>query len=178
MKISGARVANYHPAHCTTITMVQLHLRQAAAVRRFHVTAWHESEVIVDRKSRFQARAVSVTSPLHVPIAIDELLTQNKHIRKASHPAIYAYRVQSPNLVEQGFKDCGEKGAGTRLLLHLQKHNVVNRLVIVTRWYGGMPLGLLRFRHIAKCAFDSLRRSGVGGEGGLAKGGEKMRRES
>lgn len=150
--------------------MVLLRLRPGVAARRFHVTAWHESEVIVDRKSRFQARAVAVTSPLHVPIVVNELLAQNKHIRKATHPAIYAYRVQSPNLVEQGFKDCGEKGAGTRLLLHLQKHNVVDRLVIVTRWYGGMPLGLLRFRHIAKCAFDSLRQSGFGGE--AESGGE------
>lgn len=50
------------------------------------------------------------------------------------------------------------KGAGAKLLEHMVNQNIINKLVIVTRWYGGSPIGSLRFRHISNAAFDSLRR--------------------
>lgn len=63
------------------------------------------------------------------------------------------------SVVHQGFKDNGEKGAGSRMLEILARNNVSNTLLICTRWYGGSPLGSLRFRHIANASFDSLRRA-------------------
>lgn len=60
--------------------------------------------------------------------------------------------------VQQGFKDNGEKGGGEVLLEQvIRKNGLYNVLVIVTRWYGGVKLGSVRFRHIASVAVASLR---------------------
>lgn len=133
--------------------------------RRYTVAAWHESRVITDRKSRFQARHTDLHSPDEIPGILRQFAEQHKSIMKnASHPHILAWRTGTPREgsveyinVQQGFKDNGEKGAGAKLLEHLVTQNVMNKLVIVTRWYGGSPIGSLRFRHIANCSFDSLR---------------------
>ncbi len=52
--------------------------------------------------------------------------------------------------------DDGEYAAGIKLayLLELRKENGV--LVVVTRWYGGIPLGPKRFHHIVNCARELL----------------------
>jgi putative IMPACT (imprinted ancient) family translation regulator len=52
--------------------------------------------------------------------------------------------------------DDGEEGAGTRLaqLLELRKDDGV--LVVVSRWYGGIPLGPKRFAHIVNVARELL----------------------
>lgn len=140
---------------------------------------WHESNVIVDRKSRFQARHVPIEDASEVPTVVAEFLAEHKSIAKnASHPHIMAWRVGKPGelpevkgrgarvqtntvplvVTDQGFRDNGEKGAGSRLLDVLVNNNVFNVLVIVTRWYGGSPIGGLRFRHIVNSAYDTLRK--------------------
>lgn len=68
-----------------------------------------------------------------------------------------AWRVEKDNQIIQGFKDNGEKGAGMRILETLVKHNAINLLVIVTRWYGGNPIGSSRYRHIVNSTLNSLR---------------------
>jgi len=52
--------------------------------------------------------------------------------------------------------DDGENAAGSKLayLLELRKEGGV--LVVVTRWYGGVPLGPKRFHHIVNCARELL----------------------
>lgn len=144
-----------------------------SGLRQLHITNWHESDVIVDRKSRFQARHTELKDPALVPEIISLFLAQHRSIAKnASHPHIYAWRTgdeveeTGPKKkvtkrfvnIQQGFSDNGEKGAGSRLLEQLALQNVINKLVIVTRWYGGNPIGSLRFRHISSCSFNSLRK--------------------
>lgn len=133
------------------------------------IPKWYESSIIVDRKSKFQGRHVSIESPEEIPKILEEFLAQHKSIAKnASHPHILAWRTGQKLAgsdktlkyfnIQQGFKDNGESGAGLRLLEHLEQRNVMNKLVIVTRWYGGSPIGALRFRHILNCCFESLKR--------------------
>jgi hypothetical protein len=43
-------------------------------------------------------------------------------------------------------------GAGDKLLYMLERMDVRNTLVVVTRWYGGIQLGPDRFKHITGCA--------------------------
>lgn len=132
-------------------------------MRRRWYSVWNETRVIVDRKSKFQGRHVPLEDPLAVPGILQDFLRSHKRLAKtASHPLIYAWRTASTKGselvdVQQGYNDCGEKGAGARLLAMLQQQNVVNKLVIVTRWYGGTPLGPLRFRHVLQCAYETLR---------------------
>lgn len=87
-------------------------------------------------------------------------LKENSKIARATHN-IYAYRIlktlSNNRIIEQNDCDCdGEAGAGPKLLklLHLMK--VVNVIVIVTRWYGGINLGSDRFRHITNLAREII----------------------
>lgn len=149
---------------------------------------WNESEVLVDRKSKFQARCHPLLNQTEIPDLLKNLLAQDKHVAKASHPHMYAWRtatvvqakndskarktsskkknntsIQEDNIIsykdlQQGSFDGGESGAGQRLLTLLERSNIVNVMVIVTRWYGGTPLGSVRFRHISSTAVESLKR--------------------
>lgn len=143
------------------------------------ITDWYESRIVIDRKSKFQARHVPLSHPDEIPSILQQFLQQHRKLTKsASHPHIIAWRtgdlkedLKSPakvkkgiddqqyKNVQQGFNDNGEKGAGSKLLEHLVQHNIINKLIIVTRWYGGSPLGPLRFRHITNTSFDSLRKA-------------------
>ncbi|CCD26520.1 uncharacterized protein NDAI_0H03470 [Naumovozyma dairenensis CBS 421] len=151
--------------------------------------SWNESAVLIDRKSKFQARCCRIKNQNDIPILLQNLINTNKNVSKASHIHMFAWRtgelsVQSnvedkakskrkntkkkthdhPNDVikniQQGSSDCGEAGAGQRLLTLLERSNIVNVLVIVTRWYGGTPLGSARFRHISSTAVESLKKGG------------------
>ncbi|CDF89355.1 ZYBA0S04-02300g1_1 [Zygosaccharomyces bailii CLIB 213] len=154
--------------------------------------SWNESEVLIDRKSKFQARCCAITSPQEVPVLLQELINGNKSVKKASHQHMYAWRTadialkdstnstmvktkgvakkhrHSANVgrqrefknLQQDCQDCGESGAGQRLLTLLQRADIVNVLIIVTRWYGGVPLGSARFRHISSTAAESLKKGG------------------
>lgn len=118
---------------------------------------WRCSRVVTDRRSAFQGRCVRIAAAADVPAMVQEFLKDHKHIRKtASHPHILAWRVKSAAGVAEGFDDNGERGAGRRLLEVMAQKNAHNTLVIVTRWYGGTPLGSARFRHIAQCAYECL----------------------
>lgn len=183
-------------SHSTTAKTICGKLRGAillnfVSVRyRTRITEWYASEVISDRKSKFQARHVPITDEQEVPVILEQLLQDHKNISRSSHPHIIAWRTgqiaYAPSTpthtkskrrkglptdkeiekevkyhnISQGFKDNGEKGAGSKLLQQvLVHHNLINILVIVTRWYGGSPIGSLRFRHIINVSLDSLRKS-------------------
>ncbi|AJV06711.1 ASN_HP2_G0006730.mRNA.1.CDS.1 [Saccharomyces cerevisiae] len=159
------------------------------------VKIWNESEVLVDRKSKFQARCCPLQNQKDIPSILQELTQNNKSVSKASHMHMYAWRTAEvsnnlnlqqeqkkkgnkanksnnshvnksrnitvqPKNIEQGCADCGEAGAGQRLLTLLERANIFNVLVIVTRWYGGTPLGSSRFRHISTCAVETLKKGG------------------
>lgn len=79
-------------------------------------------------------------------------ITSIKRVSKATHPAITAWIAGSSS----GFDDCGEKGAGQRLLDLLEQKSRRDVLVSVTRWFGGAQLGAQRFRVINRVAKDAL----------------------
>lgn len=158
----------------------------------------NESEILVDRKSKFQARCCPLTDQSSIGLLLDNLVQQNKSVAKASHRHMFAWRtgqldpqsqststktsstkknkgkgnknkiltdtgntqhdISKYSNIQQGCSDCGEAGAGQRLLTLLERSNAINVLVIVTRWYGGTPLGSPRFRHISSTAVESLKR--------------------
>ncbi|CAI5760094.1 unnamed protein product [Candida verbasci] len=121
--------------------------------------SWNASELIIDKKSKFQARNVEIKTTEEIPNILHEFLIEHKSIQRASHPHIIAWRcaTNTQGNIDQGFKDNGEKGGGSRILDILVKHDLVNILVIVTRWYGGTPIGSSRFRHITNSTLKSLR---------------------
>jgi putative IMPACT (imprinted ancient) family translation regulator len=138
------------------ISRIPAHKTRLVAFRRCN--SYHASPIIVDRKSKFQGRFRRIQSEDEIGPVLQELTESDRKIARASHPHIIAWRL--PNT--QGFKDNGESGAGQRLLDQvLVRHNLTGLLLIVTRWYGGTPLGGARFRHIINSAMSSLREGGV-----------------
>lgn len=125
-------------------------------------------ESVVDRKSVFQGHSAAVFKVEHIPIVLSKL-KENKKIENAFHN-MWAYRIdkndpearvagKSASII-QDCDDDGEQAAGGRMLTLLQILNVVNVMVVVTRWYGGIQLGPARFKHINNAARDSLVKGG------------------
>lgn len=141
---------------------------------------WNESEILMDKKSKFQGRCYAIKHQSEVDKLLEELVNDNKSIQKATHKHMYAWRTadlkisgvngkiknkknsstNNPVLtnIQQGSNDCGESGAGQRLLTLLERSHICNILVVVTRWYGGTALGPARFRHISSVAVESLKK--------------------
>jgi putative IMPACT (imprinted ancient) family translation regulator len=125
-------------------------------------------ESVVDRKSVFQGHSAAIHQVEHVDIFLSKL-KENKKIENAFHN-MWAYRIDKsdPNAkiagksasIVQDCDDDGEQAAGGRLLNLLQILNVVNVMVVVTRWYGGIQLGPARFKHINNAARDALVKGG------------------
>jgi hypothetical protein len=111
---------------------------------------------ITERKSIFLGHCVRISSSLQIEPLLAKL-RENKRISKASHPHIYAYTVINDGITKHDCDDDGESGAGGRLLHLLQFLGVNNCLVIVTRWFGGVLLGAVRFKLINNAARQALK---------------------
>lgn len=133
-------------------------------------------ESVVDRKSVFQGHSAIVTRVEHVQIVLSKL-KENKKIENAFHN-MWAYRIDKSDpkarlagksaAIIQDCDDDGEQAAGGRMLTLLEILNVVNVMVVVTRWYGGIQLGPARFKHINNAARDSLVKGGFVQDGDKA----------
>ncbi|KAK9239148.1 ribosomal protein S5 domain 2-type protein [Lipomyces kononenkoae] len=119
---------------------------------------WAISDMVVDRKSKFIARAVEVHSLAEAQANLATLKT-NKKIANATHN-MTAWRIKPDGngITIQDCDDDGESAAGGRLL-HLLT-DLWNVMVVVSRWYGGVLLGPDRFKHINVTARDALVKGG------------------
>ncbi|KAJ3045255.1 hypothetical protein HDV00_011127 [Rhizophlyctis rosea] len=114
---------------------------------------------IIDRKSVFMAHTAPVKTVADVKAVIQALYT-NRKIARATHN-IYAYRiVESNGVIRQDCEDNGETAAGGRLLHMIQLADLKGVVVVVTRWYGGVHLGPMRFKHINNAARMALEVQG------------------
>jgi len=118
-----------------------------------------EAEAITDRKSVFVGRACRISHPSEVPLILSHLMS-DRHISRAAHPTINAWRCQVGSLLHQDNDDDGETAAGGRLAHLLQILEVNNVLVVVTRHFGGIHLGPDRFKHINQAARNALELGG------------------
>ncbi|KAK9249409.1 ribosomal protein S5 domain 2-type protein [Lipomyces tetrasporus] len=119
---------------------------------------WATSDTVMDRKSKFIARAVEVHSVAEAKANLAALKT-NKKIAKATHNmTAWRIRTDREGIVIQDCDDDGESAAGGRLL-HLIS-DLWNVMVVVSRWYGGIHLGPDRFKHINVTARDALVKGG------------------
>lgn len=103
-------------------------------------TIKHDScEEIVEKKSRFIANLIYVENEEQVQNKIKEI---KKKYYDARHNC-YAYRVIEGDSILQRSSDDGEPSgtAGAPMLNILEKNNIVNVLVVVTRYFGGILLG-------------------------------------
>ena len=94
---------------------------------------------LVEKKSKFIANAIYVESKLEAESKISQL---KKKYHDARHNT-YAYRILENETIYEKSSDDGEPSgtAGAPMLNILQKNNLCNILIIVTRYFGGILLG-------------------------------------
>lgn len=144
---------------------------------------WVLSNTVMEKKSTFVARACHVSDPAAAKRYVQELILGDKKLQRATHN-MYAYRITKPGgpagggeVLYQDNDDDGEAAAGTRLAHLLSVMGVVNVLVVVSRWYGGVKLGGDRFRIIGSVGREAvvrlLEQEKAGGEGARDKDGKE-----
>ena len=99
----------------------------------------NNEEEIVEKKSRFIANLIYVENE-------EEAINKIKEIKKKYYDArhnCYAYRVMEGETIIQRSSDDGEPSgtAGAPMLNIIEKNDIINVLVVVTRYFGGILLG-------------------------------------
>jgi Uncharacterized protein family UPF0029 len=118
-------------------------------------SGWTVSASVTSKQSTFVARAITVTSTSEARSALQKLMASAGELRDASHN-ITAWRVRGDHGVIEDFNDDGESGGGRHILGLMQADNIVNVLLVVTRWYGGIMLGPDRWRIMSQVSRDAL----------------------
>lgn len=98
--------------------------------------------IISDRGSKYAVAGGPCRSEADAKAFIKELLRRKK-FAKATHNTWALLTDDRP------FKnDDGEAGAGMVILRMLERAELQDHIVVVTRWFGGKQLGGDRFRHV------------------------------
>lgn len=98
--------------------------------------------VLTDRGSKYAVSGAPVTSREAVDAVLD-VLKEDRDYAKATHNTWAAM------LPTGGLKaDDGESGAGMVILRMMEREEIKDHVIIVTRWYGGKKLGGDRFRRV------------------------------
>ncbi|KZT21454.1 ribosomal protein S5 domain 2-like protein [Neolentinus lepideus HHB14362 ss-1] len=126
------------------------------------------SQEIRDRKSIFVASAYKASSPAEAR----SVLKHHKHVVHGAKPASHEFAAWRCMMlkdgktgldgvddfeVQSGWEDDGERYGGNKILKVMQTEGVIDVIVIVSRWYGGIMLGPARFEHIETCAREVCR---------------------
>ncbi len=98
--------------------------------------------VLTDRGSKYAVSGAPVRSRSDVDQVLAELKSERSYA-KATHNTWAAC------LPSGGLKaDDGESGAGMVILRMMERGELKDHVIIVTRWYGGKKLGGDRFRRV------------------------------
>lgn len=103
--------------------------------------------VVSDRGSKYAVSGGPVANRDAVRDFLRDL-TRAKRYAKATHNSWAVLFEDAAGNREPLKSDDGESGAGNVILRQLEAAGLVNHVVVVTRWYGGVKLGGDRFRHV------------------------------
>lgn len=106
--------------------------------------------VITDRGSKYAVSGARCESAAEAKAFIGEL-KRNKKFAKATHHTWGLICGEGPLK-----NDDGESGAGMVILRMLERENLRDHIIVVTRWYGGKNLGGDRFRHVQEAVRQYL----------------------
>ncbi|HNV95589.1 MAG TPA: YigZ family protein [Bacteroidales bacterium] len=117
-----------------------------------YLTIEHDSiGVFKDRKSKFIAIAKPIRNENDVKHVISEIKSEYSD---ATHHC-YAYRFIDKNLqIIEHWSDDGEpaNSAGIQIYYAIKKFDLLNLLVVVVRYYGGVKLGVPGLINAYKCS--------------------------
>lgn len=114
-------------------------------------------QIIEDRGSRYSVSIGRVQGRADIKLFLRQL-KQNKKYAKATHNS-WAARISNDGMIYETKADDGETGAGMVILRVMQKEQVSDCVICVTRWFGGVKLMGDRFKHVqdaTKYAIDQL----------------------
>ena len=103
-------------------------------------------DVLRDRGSRYAVSGGPVAGREGVAEFLAEL-KRAKKFAKATHNT-WAVVLSDGGPVKD---DDGETGAGAVILRMLERAELTDTIIVVTRWYGGVHLGGDRFAHVVTC---------------------------
>ena len=115
-------------------------------------------KIIEDRGSRYSVSIGSVHGREDIKKFLKELKKKKKYL-KATHNT-WAARISHEGTIFETKNDDGETGAGMVILRVMQKENISNSIICVTRWFGGVKLMGDRFKHVqdaTKYAIDHIK---------------------
>ena len=98
--------------------------------------------IISDRGSKYAVSGGPCASEDDAKAFVKELLRRKK-FAKATHHSWGLLTADGPVK-----NDDGESGAGMVILRMLEREELTDHVIVVTRWYGGKHLGGDRFRHV------------------------------
>lgn len=116
----------------------------------------HE-QIIEDRGSRYSVSFGRVQGREDIKVFL-KTLKKNKKYAKATHNT-WAARISHAGAIYETKSDDGETGAGMVILRVMQKEEVSDCVICVTRWFGGVKLMGDRFKHVqdaTKYAIDKM----------------------
>ena len=99
-------------------------------------------DVVRDRGSRYAVSGGPVADRAGIEAFLAKLKAAKK-FAKATHNS-WAVRLADGAVKN----DDGESGAAAVILKMLEREDLQNHLIVVTRWYGGVHLGGDRFAHV------------------------------
>ena len=102
--------------------------------------------ILTDRGSKYSVSGAPVKTKQEALLII-KALKKNKKYAKASHNS-WAAVLREDGPIKH---DDGEAGAGMVILHMLERAELVDHVIVVTRWFEGTPLGGDRFRRIQDC---------------------------
>ncbi len=117
----------------------------------------HE-KIIEDRGSKYSVSYGKVMGREDIQNFL-KILKKNKKYAKATHNT-WAVRISKEGAIYETKNDDGEAGAGMVILRIMQKENVTDCIICVTRWFGGIKLMGDRFKHVqdaTKFAIQNLK---------------------
>ncbi|MCA9363580.1 YigZ family protein [Candidatus Kaiserbacteria bacterium] len=113
--------------------------------------------IIEDRGSKYSVSYGRVESRQEIKDFLTRL-KKNKKYAKATHNT-WAARISHEGTIYETKADDGETGAGMVILRIMQKEDVTDCVICVTRWFGGIKLMGDRFKHVqdaTKVAIDDI----------------------
>ena len=115
---------------------------------------------IIEKKSKFIGEVFYIET---VQEAEEKLREINKKYHDAKHHC-FAYRVMEQEKIIEKCSDDGEPSgtAGAPMLQNIKKNDLINVIVIVTRYFGGILLGTGGLvRAYSKATNDSLEKAEI-----------------
>ena len=103
-------------------------------------------QILTDRGSKYAVSGCPVSDRAAIDAALADLKATRAYA-KATHNT-WAADLSVTGPIKS---DDGESGAGMVIIRMLQREELHDHLIVVTRWYGGKQLGGDRLRHVQTC---------------------------